>query len=95
MRLTDEARQQLQEVAESGARPVRVMRRAMERGSRLVEASDGHFRSEIGENDAVQTFLDSMGSPADEVLLNRDEARLRAFLDERNQIRGEWAAHTT
>ena len=56
------------------------------RGCRFVENSDGHFMTEIGENEKIMEVLARLQLDGDAIFLNRHEARLRAFIDERRHL---------
>ena len=62
---------------------------AQERGALLVECSDGHTYHEMGENDAIEAFLASLGLRGNAIFLNRDDDALEDFIRRRKQGRCE------
>ncbi len=65
----------------------RMILLARERGAILVENSDGHTWHEIGENERIERLLDRMGLDGDALFLNRDDAALDAFIEQRRALR--------
>jgi histidinol phosphatase-like PHP family hydrolase len=60
---------------------------ARESGAPLVENSDGHSFHTIGENEAVERFLNELELDGDEIFINRDDQKLDAFLSRRKKLR--------
>lgn len=66
-----------------------MIRLAVDKKVRLVENSDGHTYHEIGENAEIEELLGGMGLKGDDILLNRDDAALDAFVEERRGLRAK------
>lgn len=66
----------------------RMITKALDRGALLVENSDGHVYTEIGENEQVETLLSRMGLDANAILLNRNDHALDAYIAKRKRNRG-------
>jgi putative hydrolase len=60
---------------------------AIDQGVTLVETSDGHTYTEIGENEKVEQLLNEMGLNGGDFLVNRDDDKLQSFLDSRIKLR--------
>lgn len=65
----------------------RMISLALECGAGLVETSDGHTYTEIGENEKVEELLTNMGLNGDDFLLNRDDRLLEQFIQKRTALR--------
>lgn len=66
----------------------RMIRLAHDRGALLIENSDGHTFHEIGENDRIEELLERMQIDGDELFMNRDDAAVDAFIEQRHALRG-------
>ncbi len=66
----------------------RMIRMAHDRGAMLLENSDGHTFHEIGENDLIEELLVRMKVDGDEVFMNRNDAAVDAFIEQRRALRG-------
>jgi putative hydrolase len=65
----------------------RMIAKALDCGALLVESSDGHVYTEIGENEQVETLLSRMGLDPDATLFNRRDKALDAYITKRKQDR--------
>jgi len=67
---------------------------AIKKGANLIECSDGHIFTEIGENDAINELLWEMNLDGNSIFLNRNDERFHVFIMERKGIRlesGHWS----
>jgi putative hydrolase len=65
----------------------RMILRARELGAALVETSDAHVYTELGENEQVEAVLSRLDLVGDEVLLNRDDQALDRRIAARKAMR--------